>query len=69
MASSNASGEQSFSVLKRIKYYSRSALIDEKILSLSILNIEDNILQKNNWLNIVHKYAVLKSRKKCIEVE
>ncbi|KAL4149943.1 hypothetical protein QTP88_003794 [Uroleucon formosanum] len=66
MASSNASGERSFSVLKRIKNYLRSALVDEKMSSLSILNIESDILQQIDWSDIIHKFAVLKSRKKLI---
>ncbi|KAL4126380.1 hypothetical protein QTP88_010602 [Uroleucon formosanum] len=66
MASSNASGERSFSVLKRIKNYLRSALVDEKMSSLSILNIESDILQQIDLSDIIHKFAVLKSRKKLI---
>ncbi|CAI6360745.1 unnamed protein product [Macrosiphum euphorbiae] len=66
MASSNASGERSFSVLKRIKHDLRSSLVDEKMSSLSILNIESDILQQIDWSDIIHKFAVLKSRKKLI---
>lgn len=66
MALSNASGERSFSVLKRIKNYLRSALVDEKMSSLSILNIEGDLLQQIDWSDIIHKFAVLKSRKQLI---
>lgn len=46
MASTNANGERLFSVLKRIKNYLRFTLIDEKMSSLSILSIEDDLLKQ-----------------------
>jgi len=39
MSCSNASGERSFSVLKRVKNYLRSLIADEKLSDLSILCI------------------------------
>lgn len=45
LASSNGSGKRSFSVLKRIQNYLRSTLIHEKMSSLSILNIEEDLLK------------------------
>jgi len=66
MACTNASGERSFSVLKRIKNYLRSTLIDEKMSSLSILNIEDDLLKQTDWSEIIHQFATIKSRKKLI---
>ena len=49
MALSNASGERSLSVLKRIKNYLRFALVDENMSSLYILNIEGVLLQQIDW--------------------
>jgi len=38
---SNASGERSFSVLERVKNYQRTSLSDEKMSSLTLMNIEN----------------------------
>jgi len=53
-------------VLKRIKNYLRSTLIEEKMSSLSILNIEDDLLKQTDWSEIIHQFATIKSRKKLI---
>lgn len=66
MACSNASGERSFSVLKRVKNYSRSSLANEKTSALSILSIEDEIVRSIDWTDIVEKFAKLKARKKSL---
>lgn len=66
MASTNASGERSFSVLKRIKSYLRSTLAEKKMSSLSILNIEDDLLKQTDWSEIIHQFATIKSRKRLI---
>lgn len=64
MPCSNASGERSFSVLKRVKNYLRSSLANEKTSALSILSIEDEIVRSIDWTDIVEKFAKLKARKK-----
>lgn len=47
---SNATGERSFSVLKRIKNYLRSVLGQQKLQDLAILAIESDIIQAKSIL-------------------
>lgn len=54
---SNASGERSFSVLKRVKNYLRSSLANDKLSALSILCVENDILENIDWTNIIHTFA------------
>ncbi len=60
----NASGERSFSVLKRIKNYLRSVLGQEKLSSLAILAIESEITNKIDIDSIIDKFAQAKIRRK-----
>lgn len=64
MPCSNASGERSFSVLKRVKNYLRSSLSNEKTSALSILCIENDIVKNISWTSLVKKFSKLKARKK-----
>jgi len=58
---SNATAERSFSVLKRVKNYLRSSLAKyEKLSTLSILCIENNILKEVEWESIIHNFATKK---------
>lgn len=70
LPSSNASGERSFSVLKRVKNYLRSFLIlsyiHEKMSNLSILCIESDLVKNMKWEELIHQFATMKSRKKDI---
>jgi len=66
LPSSNASGERSFSVLKRVKNYLRSSLIHEKMSNLSILCIESDLVKNMKWEELIHQFATMKSRKKDI---
>lgn len=61
---SNASGERSFSVLKRVKNYLRNSLSQTKLTSLAVLYIEQNALDNINYEEIIDKFAELKARKK-----
>ncbi len=56
----NASGERSFSVLKRIKNYLWSVLGQEKLSSLAILAIESEITNKIDIDSIIDKFAQAK---------
>jgi len=66
LPSSNASGERSFSVLKRIKNFLRSSLDQEKMSDLSILCIESEIVREIKWEELVNKFDTVKLRKKHI---
>lgn len=63
---SNASGERSFSALKRIKTYLRSNLGQENLDALSLLYIENDELEALNCDSIIWQFANAKSRKKVI---
>ncbi|XP_023224120.1 uncharacterized protein LOC111628369 [Centruroides sculpturatus] len=60
---SNASGERSFSVLKRVKNYLRNSLSESKLNSLAVLYIEQNALDNINYDEIIDNFAELKTRK------
>ncbi|XP_067127187.1 zinc finger MYM-type protein 1-like [Centruroides vittatus] len=60
---SNASGERSFSVLKRVKNYLRNSLNESKLNSLAVLYIEQNALDNINYDEIIDNFAELKTRK------
>jgi hypothetical protein len=61
LPSSNASGERSFSVLKRVKNY-----LYEKMSNMSILCIESDLVKNMKWKDLIHQFATMKSRKKDI---
>lgn len=64
MPMTNASGERSFSVLKRVKNYLRNSLNQEKLTDLAILFIESEITQTINYNEIIDLFANTKARKK-----
>lgn len=58
-----ASGEHSFPVLKLIKTYLRLTMDDEKLSSLAILIIENDIAKNLEWTTLINEFAVVKARK------
>lgn len=62
---SNASGERSFSVLKRVKNYLRNSLSQAHLTQLSILTIENELTGSLDYDNIIiiTKFAKTKARK------
>lgn len=62
---SNASGERSFSVLKRVKNYLRNSLSQAHLTQLSILTIENELTGSLDYDNIIiiNKFAKTKARK------
>lgn len=63
----HASGERSFSVLKKTKNYLLSSLENEKTSALSILCIENKIVKNINRTSLVTKLSKLKARKKHLD--
>ncbi|CAH0560643.1 unnamed protein product [Brassicogethes aeneus] len=57
---SNASGERSFSTLKRVKTYLRNSLNEKNVSSLAILNVESDILEKLEINGIIDKFSEMK---------
>ena len=62
---SNCSGERSFSVLKRVKNQLRSSMGQKRLNSLSLLCIENELLEKIDTDDIIKSFALSKSRK-CV---
>lgn len=63
MAMSNCTGERSFSVLRRVKDYLRSAQTDERVSNLALLSIESEMLKSLDDDLIIAKFANEKARK------
>lgn len=64
MMVSNASAERTFSKLKLVKSYSRSTMKQDRLNSLSILSIENDILRRLDLGNMIDDFAAVKCRKK-----
>ncbi|XP_048514985.1 zinc finger MYM-type protein 1-like [Athalia rosae] len=60
---SNATGDRSFSVLKRVKNYLRSTLSQEKVSSLALLCIEKDVFNGIDYEDIINTFAQKKCRK------
>ena len=58
-----ASGERSFSKLKLIKTYLRSTMEDERLSSLAMISIENDIAQKLDLSGSIQEFAQAKARK------
>lgn len=59
-----ASAERSFSKLKLIKNYLRNTMSQERLSSLAIISIENDVARTLNIENIVTTFAESKARKK-----
>ena len=62
----NCSAERSFSSLKRLKTYLRSTLEQDRLNSLAILAIENDITQSLNYDHVINLFAEKKARRKKI---
>uniref|UniRef100_H2YAF9 TTF-type domain-containing protein n=1 Tax=Ciona savignyi TaxID=51511 RepID=H2YAF9_CIOSA len=60
---SNCSGERSFSVLKRVKNHLRSSMSQQRLNSLALLCIENEILTNVDTRDVIKSFALTKSRK------
>jgi len=59
----NASGERTFSVLKRVKNYLRNSLSQSHLTSLSMMFIENDVVQKLDYELLIDNFSKQKSRK------
>lgn len=62
----NCTGERSFSKLKRIKNGLRSTMLQERLNSLSLMSIENDILLSLDFEDIIEDFANRKSRRKAL---
>ncbi|CAH2276211.1 zinc finger MYM-type 1-like [Pelobates cultripes] len=60
---SNCSGERSFSILKRVKNELRSSMGQERLNALSLLCIENGLLNELNLDSTIEEFASKKARK------
>ncbi|XP_046608527.1 zinc finger MYM-type protein 1-like [Neodiprion virginianus] len=62
--SSNATGERSFSTLKRVKYYLRNTMGQNRLSSLAFLSSNSELVDMAETDAIIDKFARLKARKR-----
>jgi hypothetical protein len=55
---SNASGERSFSALKRVKNFLRTSMVEEKLTNFAIMAIEPEITKDVPLNEIAEEFAV-----------
>ena len=60
---SNASGERSFSQLKHIKNHLRTSMHQNRLVLLSLMRIESDIMRSISFDGIINEFARRKSRK------
>ena len=58
-----ASAERSFSKLKLIKSYLRTTMLQERLSGLAMLSIENDLLDKLEYSDLINKFASQKARK------
>ena len=63
-AAANVSGERSFNVLKRVKNAFRSTMLQARLSSLSLIQIENSIFEKINSDQIIDQFCSAKIRRK-----
>ncbi|XP_065668021.1 uncharacterized protein LOC136088264 [Hydra vulgaris] len=59
-----ASVERSFSILKLIKTFHRSTMVDERLSSLAMLSIENEVARTLSYEGIINEFASMKTRRK-----
>lgn len=57
-----ASGNRSFSKLKIIKTYLGSTMGNERLLSLAILSLKNDIAGNIDWTTLINEFAEMKVR-------
>uniref|UniRef100_H2ZHP2 TTF-type domain-containing protein n=1 Tax=Ciona savignyi TaxID=51511 RepID=H2ZHP2_CIOSA len=63
MAPSNCCGERSFSKLKRIKNEARNSMGQERLNFLSLMSIENDVVDSLSFTDLIRDFALRKARK------
>ena len=63
---SNCSGERSFSKLKLIENRLRTIMKQQRLVNLTVMSIESDVLRELNFDEIVEDFAISKARKAMI---
>ena len=66
-AVTNCTAERSFSSLSMIKNYLRSNMSENRLNDLSILSIENYVLNNISFDKIIHRFSETKVRRKIIK--
>jgi len=64
MALSNCSGEGIFLSLKRLKFYLRSTMKEERLNALAIFSIEAELVEKLDFNDTINTFSSQKARKR-----
>lgn len=64
----NCSAERSFSALRRIKNYLRNSITQDRLQHISILHIENTILKKIDFDDIIKTFSEAKARKRLFKI-
>ncbi|XP_065652729.1 uncharacterized protein LOC136080021 [Hydra vulgaris] len=59
-----ANAERSFSKLKLVKTFHRSTMVDERLSSLAMLSIENEVARTLSYEGIINEFASMKTRRK-----
>ena len=63
---SNASGERTFSKLKRLQNFSRNTISEEKLNALALLCIESQLVDELDFSGVIQQFAANKARKRSM---
>ena len=62
----NCEGERSFSTLARVKSHFTSIMSQERLVSLTIISIESDLLSSIDFDNLIDEFAATKTRKRIV---
>jgi len=64
----NCSAESSFSLLKRLKNYLRSSMLQDRVKSLAVLHMNSDITKQLDYEDVIDDFATKKACRKPLVV-